>query len=84
MAVFECAHAFQVNKTTLTNLHANLHLFFNAFGGQLNATSTTGGIYSDWTCHFNEHWYNFNNLIILSFHNSAGNQINNTTLPNNP
>jgi hypothetical protein len=84
MAVFERAHAFQVNKTALTNLQADLCLVFNAFGGQLNATSTIDGIYSDWKHHFNKHWHNFCNLTVLSFHNSAENQINNTSLPGNP
>jgi hypothetical protein len=84
MAVFEWEHTFQVNKTALTKLQADLHLVFDAFGGQLNATSTVGGIYSNWKRHFNKHWHNFNNLTVLSFHNSAGNQINNTTLPGIP
>jgi hypothetical protein len=84
MAVFEWAHTFQVNKTILTNLQADLRLVFDAFGGQLNSTSTVDGIYSDWKCHFNEHWHNFNNLTVLSFPNSAGNQINNKTLLGNP
>jgi hypothetical protein len=73
--VFELADAFQVNKTALTNLQANLLLVFDTFGSQLNATSTVDGIHSDWKRHFNEHWQDFNNLTILSFHNSAGNQI---------
>jgi hypothetical protein len=55
MAVFELVHAFQVNKTALTNLQANPCLVFDAFGGQLNATSTVDGIYGDWKHHFNEH-----------------------------
>jgi hypothetical protein len=84
MAVLECVHAFQVNKTALTNLQADLRLVFDAFSSQLNATSTANGIYSDWKHHFNKHWHAFNNLAILSFHNSAGNQINDTTLPSNP
>jgi hypothetical protein len=84
MAVFEHAHTFQVNNTALTNLQANLRLAFNAFGRQLNATSTVDGIYSDLKCHFNEHWHKFNNLTILYFQNSTGNQINNITLPGNP
>ncbi len=83
MAVFEWVHAFQVNKTALTNLQANLRQVFDAFGGQLNATSTVDGIYSDWKHHFKEHWHNFYNLTVLSFQNSAGNQINNNTLPGN-
>jgi hypothetical protein len=84
MAVFGHAHAFQVNKTALTNLQANLHLVFDAFGGQLNTTSTVDNVYSDWKRFFNEHWHNSNNLTILSFHNSAGNQIRDTTLTGNP
>jgi hypothetical protein len=84
MAVFECVHIFQVNKTALTNLQANLRLVFDAFGRQLNATSIVDSIYSDCKRHFNEHWHAVNNLTILSFHNSAGSQINNTTLPGNP
>jgi hypothetical protein len=84
MAVFKWVHAFQVNKTALANLQANLSLVFDAFGGQLNATSTLNSIYSGWKRHFNKHWRNFNNLTALSFHNSAGNQINNATLPGNP
>jgi hypothetical protein len=81
MGIFKHAHTFQVNKTTLTNLQANLRLVFVAFGGQLNATSTVNSIYSDWKCYFNEHWHDFSNLTILSFHSSAGNQINITTYP---
>jgi hypothetical protein len=56
MAVFERAQAFQVNKTPLINLQADLCLIFDAFGGQLNATSTNNSICSDWKRHFNEHW----------------------------
>ncbi len=67
MAVFECAHAFQVTETALTNIQANLRLVVDAFGGQLNATSTIDGIYSDWKCHFNKHWHDFNKLTIFSF-----------------
>jgi hypothetical protein len=84
MAVFKCANTFQVNKTTLTNLQDNLHLVLDAFGGQLDTTTTVDGIYSDWKRHFNKHWHDFNNLPIPSFHNSAGNHINDTTLPSNP
>ncbi len=47
VAVFKWTHAFQVDKTALTNLQNNLRLVFDAFGGQLNATSTVDGIYSD-------------------------------------
>jgi hypothetical protein len=84
IAVFKCAHAFQLNKAALHNLQADLRLVFDAIGGQLNATSTVGGIYSNGKHHFNKHRHNFANLTFLSFHNLAGNQLNNNTMTNNP
>jgi hypothetical protein len=55
IAIFEIAHAYQVNKTSLASLQADLYLVSDAFGGQLNASSTINGIYRDWKCHFNKH-----------------------------
>jgi hypothetical protein len=67
MVVFKRAHAFQVNKTALTNLQADLHLVFDASSRQLNATSTVDGIYSDWKRHFNENRHTFANLLSSPF-----------------
>ncbi len=68
MPVHKRAHAFQVNKAALKDLPADLRLVINAFGAQLNASSTVKGILSDWRRFFNERWMAFNCLTILSFH----------------
>jgi hypothetical protein len=84
MQIWEQAHAYQINKTTLTNLPTDLKLIINAFGAQLNASSTTEGIVSNFKRYFSDRWMSFDNLTILSFHNSAGNIVNDTTTPTNP
>ena len=77
--VYERAHAFQIAKAALENLPANLRLVMDAFGAQLNASSTVEGILSDWRRFFQERWLDFAHLSILSFHNSKGDRIDTTT-----
>jgi hypothetical protein len=84
MQIWERAHAYQINKTALTNLPTELKLIIDALGAQLNASSTTEGIISDFKRHFNDHWMCFQNLTILSFHDLAGAIINDTTSPADP
>jgi hypothetical protein len=36
----------------------------------------------NWTCHFRRNWCNFANLLIMLFHDNAGNEVNNTTTAN--
>jgi hypothetical protein len=84
MPVHERAHAFQVNKAALKDLPTNLRLVTDAFGAQLNASSTVEVILSDWQRYFNERWMTFNFLTILSFHNSQGARIDDTTIAGNP
>jgi hypothetical protein len=84
MPVHERVHAFQVNKAALKDLPTNLWLVIDAFGAQLNASSTVEGIWSNWRQYFNEHWMDFTNLTILSFHNLQGNRIDNTTTAGDP
>jgi hypothetical protein len=55
MQIWERVHAFQINKTALTNLPTKLKLIIDAFGAQLNASLTTEGIISDFKWHFNDH-----------------------------
>jgi hypothetical protein len=83
MPMHERAHAFQVNKSALKDLPTNLRLVIDAFGAQLNASSTVKGILSNWRCFFQEHWIDFGHLLILSFHNSQGARMDNTTTATN-
>jgi hypothetical protein len=84
MQIWERAHAYQINKTALTNLPTDLKLIIDAFGAQLNASLMTEGIISDFKRHFHDHWMCFQNLTILSFHDLAGALINDTTSPTDP
>jgi hypothetical protein len=84
MQIWERAHAYQINKTALTNLPTNLKLIINAFGAQLNASSATEGIISDFKRYFYDRWMCFQNLTILSCHDSASAIINDTTSPADP
>jgi hypothetical protein len=79
MQIFDRAHAWQINKTALFNLPVDFKLVINAFGAQLNATSTVKGIVSNWKRFFADHWYNFHHLTIMLFHNSEGTVMNDTT-----
>jgi hypothetical protein len=54
MKVWEPAYAYQIAKTSLTNLPAELKLIIDAFGAQLNASSTTEGIVCDFKRFFND------------------------------
>ncbi len=84
MLNWERVHAYQINKPALTNLPTKLKLIIDVFGAQLNVSSTTEGIISDFKRHFNDHLMCFQNLTILSFHDSAGTIINDTTSPADP
>jgi hypothetical protein len=75
----ERAHAFQINKTALAAPGIDRRMMLDTLGAQLNLSSIVDGILGDWTRHFQRAWCNFANLTILSFHNDAGAQVNNTT-----
>jgi hypothetical protein len=68
MTVHERGHAYQVNKAALTNVPADFSLILDAFGRQLNASSTIEGIMSDWCRFFKDRWMDFGHLNIPSFH----------------
>jgi hypothetical protein len=85
MPVYEQAHAFQVNKTALTNAQGvEISQILDAFGAQMNSSSTVKGLISAWRQYFQEQWIDFAHLAILSFHQSNGNRINNTTVAGSP
>ena len=79
MHVEERAHAFQINKTALASTPVNLRVWLDALGQQLNLASMVDGVRDDWLRFFHDSWCDFGSLAILSFHNNAGAQINDTT-----
>ncbi len=83
MPVFERAHAFQVVKSALEALPLNTRLALDAVGSQLNCSAIVDGLMYNWCNLFDSAWFGFQNLAIISFHDSAGAQILNTTIPGN-
>jgi hypothetical protein len=84
MLPHERAHAFHINKTTFSSQSIDLRVQLDAFGHQLNLSTTVDGVINDWLCHFYDHWFNFGHLSILSFHETKGDQVNDTTHVGNP
>jgi hypothetical protein len=81
---FERAHAFQVIKSTLEPIPIDTRLIFDVVGMKLNCSAIVKGLMFDWKNAFDMHWFDFANLTILSFHDSKGAIISNTTIANNP
>ena len=86
MPVYQRTHAFQVAQTALEPLPVDMRLILDAFGAQLNCSAIVDGLIFDWKNCFDEHWCNFANLTIQSFHNltGAGAVINNTIIAADP
>jgi hypothetical protein len=55
----------------------------DVLGAQLNLSAIVESVLDNWTRHFHCNWCNFVNLLILLFHDNAGNEVNNTTTANN-
>ena len=83
MPVFERAHAFQAAKSALEALPIDKRQLLDALGAQLNCSAIVDGLVHDWRYLFDSTWFDFTQLTIVSFHNSAGTQINNTTIAGN-
>jgi hypothetical protein len=83
-SVVERAHAFQICKSALSALNINICILFDTLGSQLNCMATINSLVYDYTQIYEEGWFNPANLQILSFHDSTGMQINNTTIVCNP
>ena len=79
MHVEERAHAYQINKTALASTPVNLRVWLDVLGQRLNLAATVDSVRDDWLCFVHNSWCDFSRLTILSFHNNAGDQINNTT-----
>jgi hypothetical protein len=77
--VHERAFACQVAKSALESLPVVIRLIIEAMVMQLNCNATADGLIYNWKSVLDEGWYNPALLQILSFHNSAGSKILDTT-----
>jgi hypothetical protein len=83
MHVEEGTHVFQINKTALASTPVDLRVRLDALGQQLNLAATVDSVRDNWLRFFHNSWCDFGSLAILSFHNDAGAQLNDTTTPAN-
>jgi len=79
MATQEQAHAFHINKTALSLQNIDLPVQLDALGHQLNLSAMVEGVITDWLRYFYDRWCDFTQLQILSFHNTIGDEDNDTT-----
>ena len=77
-------HSFHVNMNTLTLLPINASLILDALCPSLNCSAIAKGLMFDWCNLHHTRWFDFANLSILSFHNSAGRKIINMTITGKP
>jgi hypothetical protein len=83
-SLVERAHAYQICKSALAALNIDIRVIFDALGLQLNCMATIDGLVYDFTQVYKDSWFDPANLQILSFHDSTGMRINNTTIAGDP
>ena len=84
MSAAERAHGFHVCKSNLTATSLSPRQILNAMGHQTGQSAVVEGGVAGLLRHFQDHWTNFRNLTIISWHDSAGTIINNTTVVGDP
>jgi hypothetical protein len=62
----------------------NLRVMLDALGAQLNLSASVEGMIKEWLWFFQDSWFDFSLLQILSFYNDTGGQVNNTMTVTNP
>ena len=80
MSAAERAHGFHVCKSNLTAAPLPPRQILNAMGQQTGQSAVVEGAVAGLLHHFQDHWTNFRNLTIISWHDSTGTIINNTTV----
>jgi hypothetical protein len=76
----EKAMAFQHNKTTLLSANVNQRARILTLADRIDLMLTAESSLANWECKLSCHWADFVCLSILSWHNTAGNLINDTTM----
>lgn len=79
MPIFE-RPCLSSQKRRTQALPVDTRLMFDVIGTQLNCSAIVDGIIYNWRNLLYDSWYDFQNLTILSFHDSAGVVANNTTM----
>jgi len=80
MSAAERAHGYHVCKSNLLASTLPPRQILNAMGQQTGQSAVVDGAVAGLLRHFHDHWRNFRNLTILSWHDSTGAIMNNTTV----
>jgi hypothetical protein len=72
MPIWECTHAFHINRSAAISSNADQNLQLEALGSQLNLELIINGSKADFLAYYHNNWMNFNHLQILSFHDAGG------------
>ena len=72
-------NGFHVNKNNLLAANLTPRQVLNALGQETGQGTVVDSKIARFLHHFNDHWHNFWNLTILSWHNSAGTCMTTTT-----
>jgi hypothetical protein len=84
MSDLEKAMAYQQNKMALASANLDQQAHILALAKRLNLMLTAESSLADWKRKLTKNWLNFQNLTIISWHDTKGNPINNTTVAGNP
>jgi hypothetical protein len=79
MSAAERAHGFHVTKNNLLAANLAPRQILNALGQQTGQGTVVDGEIAGFLRHFHDHWRDFRNLTILSWHDSTGAIMVNTT-----
>ena len=80
MPVAEKAHGYHVTTTSLKGARLAPDVYVDHLGMHLDSTSLVAGLKQDFMDRFDEHWLDWNNLTILSFHNTQGQAFGNNAV----
>ena len=84
MSAAERAHGYHVCKSNLIASPLPPRQILNAMGQQTGQSAVVEGAVAGLLRHFQDHWMNFRNLTIISWHDSTDTVINNTTVEGDP
>ena len=80
----EKAMAYQQSKTALASANLDQCAHILPLARHLDLMLTAESSLAYWECKFIRNWFNFQYLTIISWYNTKGNPINNTTVAGNP
>ena len=80
----EKAHAFHCDIAALGTVPLDPSVVLDCLSHRLHCGAVVDGSKFDWLSRFQDNWYNWTNLTIVSFHDSSGERINDAAITADP